>query len=99
MAPKIEYEPHSVVNKTIIKKPTGKVSIIAVDDGEVLEEKIIPFDTVDVIIEGAVEIIIDGEPHELDAGEAIIIPAHTSNKIIAKKRFKMIQTIIKSGYE
>ena len=99
MAKEIEYEPHSVVSKTIIKKPTGQVSIIAVDDGEVIEEKVIPFDTVAVLLEGEAEIIIDGEPHDLDTGETIVIPAHTSNKIIAKKRFKMIQTVIKSGYE
>ena len=99
MAKEIEYKPHSVVSKTIIKKPTGQVSIIAVDDGEIVEENVIPFDTVAVIIEGEAEVIIDGEPHELDSGEAIVIPAHTSNKIVAKKRFKMIKTVIKSGYE
>ena len=32
-------------------------------------------------------------------GRSIIIPAHCQNTIKAKKRFKMLSTIIKSGYE
>jgi hypothetical protein len=35
----------------------------------------------------------------LDTGQSIIIPAHTRNIIKANERFKMISTIIKSGYE
>ena len=30
----IEYVPNSVVTKTILRKTTGKVSVIAVDSGE-----------------------------------------------------------------
>ncbi|MGA2297817.1 MAG: cupin domain-containing protein [FCB group bacterium] len=95
----IEYEPHSVVSKTIINKTTGNVSVMSFDNGEGLGEKIIPFDTFAQIIDGKAEIIIDGESHSLNTGQSIIIPAHTSNKINANERFKMIQTVIKSGYE
>jgi hypothetical protein len=35
----------------------------------------------------------------LDIGQSIIIPAHTANTVKANVRFKMISTIIKSGYE
>ena len=36
----IEYVPNSVVTKTIIRKTTGNVSIVAIDIGEALAEKI-----------------------------------------------------------
>jgi hypothetical protein len=35
----------------------------------------------------------------LCTGQSIIIPAHRPNIIKANERFKMISTIIKSGYE
>jgi len=95
----IEYVPNSVVTKTIIKKTTGNISIVAIDTGEALTEKTSPFDTFIQIIEGKAEVIIDSKSHMLGTGKAIIIPAHTSNIVKANERFKMLSTIIKSGYE
>ena len=95
----IEYVPNSVVIKTIIKKTTGNVSAISFDTGEALTEKIIPFDTFVQIIDGKAEIVIDGVSNFLETGQSIIIPAHTANIVKAIERFKMISTIIKSGYE
>jgi len=95
----IEYVPNSVVIKTIIKKSTGDVTLTALDVGETLSEKISPFDTFSQILEGNAEIVIGGKSIMLRTGESIIIPAHIKNKIKANERFKMISTIIKSGYE
>ena len=95
----IEYVPNSVVIKTIIKKTTGNVSVVSFDSGEVLSEKTSPFDTFIQVIDGQAEIVINCESTILDTGHAIIIPAHARNSIKANVRFKMISTIIKSGYE
>jgi hypothetical protein len=95
----IEYVPNSVVIKSIIKKTTGSISAVSFDTGEALVERKIPFDTFVQIIDGKAEIVIDGISNMLDIGESIIIPAHTSNTVKANVRFKMISTIIKSGYE
>lgn len=95
----IEYVPNAVVIKSIIKKSTGNISAVSFDTGEALTEKIIPFDTFIQIIDGKAEIVIDGEKNLLNTGQSIIIPAHTANVVKANERFKMISTIIKSGYE
>ena len=95
----IEYMTNSVVIKTIIKKSTGNISVMSFDSGEGLTEKTSPFDTFAQIIEGKAELVIDGKPLLLATGESIIIPAHKSNHINPNGRFKMILTIIKSGYE
>ncbi len=95
----IEYVPNSVVTKTILRKSTGNISVMSFDTGEGLTEKISPFDTFAQIIEGKAEIVIDKVPHKLETGQGIIIPAHTSNLIKPNGRFKMIITVIKSGYE
>jgi quercetin dioxygenase-like cupin family protein len=95
----IEYVPNSVVIRSIVKKTTGTISVVSLDTGEAMNERILPFDTFVQIIEGKAEIIIDGVVNSLNTGQSIIIPAHTPNTVKANQRFKMISTIIKSGYE
>lgn len=95
----IEYVTNSVVSKTIIKKSTGNVSVMSFDTGEGLTEKISPFDTFAQIIEGKANIVIDKVSHLLQTGMGIVIPAHSSSYIKPNGRFKMILTLIKSGYE
>jgi len=95
----IEYMANAVVIKTIIKKSTGNISIMSFDSGEGLTEKISPFDTFAQIIEGKAEIVINSVSNYLESGQGIIIPAHSPNSILPNGRFKMILTIIKSGYE
>jgi len=95
----IEYIPNAVVIKTILKKTTGNVSVMSFDSGEGLIEKTTPFDTFAQIIDGEAEIVISGESFFMVTGQSIVIPAHSSSFIRPNGRFKMIQTIIKSGYE
>ena len=95
----IEYVPNAVVSKTIIKKTTGNVTISSFDEGEELAEKISPFDLYIQIIDGTAEVVINDKKYKLRLGEGIVIPAHSSHCFNANEQFKMISTIIKSGYE
>jgi quercetin dioxygenase-like cupin family protein len=95
----IEYVPNAVVTKIITRKTTGNITAMAFDTGEVLVNKISPFDTFIQVTEGVAEVIIDDISNIIQTGQAIFIPAHTSNTVRAKERFKMISTVIKSGYE
>lgn len=95
----IEYMADSGVLKTIIRKSTGNISVMSFNRDEGLMEKISPFDTFVQIIEGKAEIVIDKKTHLLELGQGIIIPAHSSNYIKPNGHFKMISTVIKSGYE
>jgi len=95
----IEYVPGSVASKSITRKTTGNISIVAIDTGVALAEKTSPFDTFLQVIEGVAEVIINDKRNILQTGQAIIIPAHASNSVKANERFKMISTVIKSGYE
>jgi quercetin dioxygenase-like cupin family protein len=95
----IEYVSNSVVIKTILKKSTGNISVMSFDTGEGLTEKTAPFDSFAQIIEGKAEIVINKVSNLLVSGQGIIIPAHSPNYIKPNGRFKMISTVIKSGYE
>jgi len=95
----LEYIPNSVLTRTIIKKTTGNITVSAVDEGEELAEKTLAFDCFVQVIDGAADVIMKGQKFTLAPGEGIIIPAHSSHCIEAAVQFKMISTIIKSGYE
>lgn len=95
----IEYVPHAVVSRTIIKKTTGNITATSMALGEEQSEKISPFDTYVQIIDGAAQVNINDKSLLLNLGEGIIIPAHSKHSFTANEQFKMITTVIKSGYE
>lgn len=95
----IEYVSNAVVTKTIIKKVTGNISVISLDAGEELGEKTLAFDNYVQIIDGAAQLSINNKIYTLKLGEGITIPAHSKFCFIANQQFKMISTVIKSGYE
>jgi len=95
----IEYIPNAVTSKSIIKKATGFINVSSFDSGEGLTEGISRFDTFIQVIDGAAEVIIDNASSILEVGQGIVIPAHSRSSIKANIRFKMISTVIKSGYE
>ena len=95
----IQYEHDSVVSKSIMKRATGSINAMSFDSGEGLNEKTSPFDTYAQIIDGHAVIVIDDKSFKLETGEGIIIPAHKSSHIQPDGRFKLLLTVIKSGYE
>ena len=95
----IEYEHNAMVSKSIMKKATGSINALSFDSGEGLNEKISSFDTYVQIIDGTAVIDIDGNVSTLNTGDGILIPAHKPSHIKPNGRFKLILTIIKSGYE
>jgi len=95
----VEYLPNSVVSRTILKKSTGNVTVLSFDTGEELAEKTSPFDNYIQIIDGTADLTIDDNKLKLRLGEGIVIPAHSMHYFNANEQFKMISTVIKSGYE
>lgn len=95
----IEYEHNATVSKSIMKKATGSIDAMAFESGEGLNEKTSPFDTFVQIIDGSAIIEIDGKASILHTGNGILIPANKPSHIKPNGRFKLILTVIKSGYE
>ncbi len=94
-----EYVPNAVLSKTIVKKLTGNVTVSSFDAGEEVGKKQLHYDVFVQVIDGEAEIIINGKKINLKLGEGMIIPAHTTHEFNAGVKFKMISTVIKSGYE
>ena len=64
----LEYVPHAVVSKTILRKTTGNISVSSFDAGEELEEKISPFENYIQIIDGTADVGINDKNYKLRFG-------------------------------
>jgi quercetin dioxygenase-like cupin family protein len=92
----VNYQPAAVVSKTIIEKQTGTVTLFAFDQGQGLSEHTAPFDAVVQVLDGEVEIRISGNPHTVQAGQVIVMPAGAPHALKAVTPFKMLLTMIRS---
>lgn len=92
----VAYQLGSVVSRTLIDKKLGTVTLFAFDEGEGLSEHTAPFDALVYVYDGRASIIISGEPHEVEEGEVIIMPANEPHALRALTHFKMMLVMIRS---
>ena len=92
----VNYQDGAVVSREIVKRPTGSVTLFAVDEDQGLSEHTAPFDALAQVVEGEVEIMISGQPHRLQGGEMMLMPAGQPHALKALTRFKMMLTMIRS---
>jgi quercetin dioxygenase-like cupin family protein len=91
----VAYAEDSIVSKILLRNEKGNVTLFAFDQGEVLSEHTAPYDAIVQVIDGKSEVVIDGKPHLLIAGESIIMPANIPHALSAVERFKMLLIMIK----
>ena len=92
----INYQTGAVVSRQITKAEGGNVTLFAFDEGQELSEHTTPFDALVHVLDGEAEIKISGKLFQLEAGEAILMPANEPHAVKAVKRFKMLLTMIKA---
>ena len=92
----VEYSSDSVVSKTIIDKSVGTVTLFAFDAGQGLSEHQAPYDALVQIVDGSAILTIGGKKTNASAGQIVIMPANVPHAVQAKKRFKMLLTMIRA---
>lgn len=96
LAQLIDYQPGSVVSRTLIEKKAGTVTLFAFDQGEGLSEHTAPYDALVYVLEGEAEVVIYGKPVRLKAGELTLMPANKPHALSAVSKFKMLLIMIKT---
>jgi quercetin dioxygenase-like cupin family protein len=91
----VNYAEGSIVSRTLVDKPVGTITLFAFDKGQRLSEHSAPYDAVVQVVDGKAEVIIAGEPHTVNAGEMIIMPANVPHSVNAVAKFKMLLTMIR----
>ena len=92
----VDYQPGSVVSRTIMEKGTGTLTLFAFGEGQGLSEHTAPFDALVYILEGEAEVVISGKPLRLSKDEMVIMPANQPHALKAIKKFKMMLVMIRS---
>lgn len=96
LASLVEYQAGAIVSREILRKQTGTVTTFAFDEGQALSEHTAPFDALVCVLDGEGEILIEGKPHKVAAGQMIIMPANKPHAVKAVSRFKMMLVMIRS---
>jgi quercetin dioxygenase-like cupin family protein len=92
----VSYQDNGVVSRQLVKKAAGNITAFAFDAGQELTEHSSPFEAVIEVVEGEATVVIAGQPHDVRQGEMIVLPASVPHAVRAKKRFKMLLTMIRS---
>ena len=92
----VNYQPGTVVSRTLVRKPAGTVTAFAFDAGEGLSEHTAPFGALVLNLEGEAEISIAGTPYRLSAGQLLELPAGQAHAVKAITPFKMLLVMIKA---
>ena len=92
----VNYQNDAVVSREVVNKATGTITAFAFDRGQGLSEHTAPFDAFVYVVEGRVEITIEGSAHLLGQGDMIIMPSHKPHALKALDRFKMLLVMIRS---
>lgn len=96
LADLVAYQDGSVVSRQLLKKDAGNVTLFAFAAGQGLSEHTAPFDALVQVLDGQAEVVIDGNPYAVAAGESVVMPANHPHALNAKTAFKMALTMIRS---
>jgi len=93
----IEYQPDSIVSRTLISDTAGTASMFAFDKGQSLSEHTAPYDALLHVVDGLAAVRIASETHNITAGQLIHLPANIPHTVFAPQQFKMMLTMIRPG--
>ena len=91
----IEYTDGGVVSKEFIHSNAGSVTVFSFDAGQGLSEHTAPFDALIQVIDGVMQLTVEGQTFNIKAGETFIIPSCAHHSVKAVERFKMMITMIR----
>ena len=92
----IGYQPGAVTSRTLIDKDPGTITLFSFDEKEGLSEHTAPYDAWVQILEGAMEITVDGTIHRVIAGSVLIMPANKPHALVSVEKTKMLLVMIRA---
>jgi quercetin dioxygenase-like cupin family protein len=96
LAAQVSYVTGSVVSRTLVKKPTGTITLFAFDVGQGLSEHSAPYDAFVQVVDGVGTLRIGVADVVATAGEVVVMPANIPHSVHANERFKMLLVMIRS---
>jgi quercetin dioxygenase-like cupin family protein len=91
----VAYGADAIVSRTLVKSPAGTITLFAFDAGQELSEHTAPFDAFVQVIDGRGCFTVDGRAHDLETGDALLMPADIPHAVRADEQFKMVLTMLR----
>lgn len=90
----IAYQEGQVVSKTLFQNDAASITLFSFDADEEISTHASGGDAMVICLDGVGKITIDGTPHEINAGETIVMPAGHPHAVYAKEQFKMLLVVV-----
>ncbi len=92
----VELEAGKVNSLTLSQTPGCKITVFAIDADEGMSSHAAPGDALITVLEGIGCITVNDIPHELTAGQSIVMTAGSPHSVRGVTPFKMQLTVVKS---
>ena len=92
----VNYQEGSIVSRVLIGRDAGTITLFAFDEGQGLSEHTAPFDALTLMLEGQMEISIDGKPLNVEVGHLLLMPANHPHALKARTKSNMLLMMIRS---
>ena len=91
----VEWESGRVNSRTLSQTPGCKMTVFAIDADEGMSTHAASGDALVTVLEGTGEIVLEGTPHRLSAGQSIVMPAGAPHSVRGVTPFKMLLVVVK----
>lgn len=91
----VEIELGRVNSRTLSQTPGCKMTVFAIDADEGMSSHAASGDALITVLEGTGEITVNNVPHQLSAGESIVMSAGAPHSVRGVTPFKMQLTVVK----
>jgi len=96
---RIDYKQGQVISMTIAQIPAVNITLFSLDEGEGISTHTTSGDALVQVLDGEAEITIGDKVLTVKEGEIVIMPSDIPHSLEARKRFKMLLTVIKKPKE
>ncbi len=87
--------PHGIASRVLAKTSGGNVTLFAFDAGEGLSEHTAPFDALVLVLDGAMTLIIGGNPVTAAPGSIVRMPANVPHAVNADAASRMLLIMLR----
>lgn len=94
LADMVAYQEGQVVSRTLAQNLSVSITVFSFDKGEEISTHESGGDAFVTCLDGVGRLTIDGAPHEIRAGESIVMPARRPHAVYAVERFKMLLVVV-----
>mgnify|MGYP001827570489 FL=1 len=95
----VAVAPAAIVSRVLARTTGGSVTLFAFAAGQELSEHTAPFDALVQVVDGRMEISIDGEPMTVTASEVVVMPANVPHALRAMEASRMMLIMLREAGE